>query len=229
MSQPPAELIKLVEALRSGVDFGALRPPPTGGGKPSAVLIVFAPVPTTEDPSAIGLVLIERSAQLRNHAGQVAFPGGRVDPDDADHIATALREAHEEVGVDPAQVQVLAELPPVYIWRTGFVVTPVLAWWPDPGPVSPIDAGEVAQAALVPVAALVSPANRFTVQHPSGLVGPGFAVSGGTPADEGVAGGGGLFVWGFTALVLDTLLQAAGWALPWDESVVRPLPQQASS
>jgi 8-oxo-dGTP pyrophosphatase MutT (NUDIX family) len=206
--QPPAELTRLVKNLRTGAAFDGLRPPPTGGGRPSAVLIVFAPVPSGE---GLGLLLIERSAQLRNHAGQVAFPGGSVDPEDADHIATALREAQEEVGVDPAEVLVLAELPPVYIWRTGFVVTPVLAWWPRPGPVAPVDVGEVARTALVPLATLVDPANRFTVRHPSGLMGPGFAAEG-------------LFVWGFTALVLDTLLQAAGWSVPWDERTVRDLP-----
>jgi hypothetical protein len=63
----------------------------------------------------------------------------------------------------------------------------------------------------VPIAELVDPANRFSVPHPSGLVGPGFQA-------------GGLFIWGFTAILLSGLLELGGWARPWDASVIRPLP-----
>jgi hypothetical protein len=148
---------------------------------------------------------------MRTHAGQVAFPGGSLDPTDESLAAAALREANEEVGLDPQSVRVVADLPAIFIPVSGFVVTPVLAWWERPHEVRPVDTNEVAAVALVPIAELVDPANRFMVQHPSGWVGPGFSASG-------------LFVWGFTAGLLDRLLEFGGWAQPWDASVRRPLP-----
>ncbi|MEO6703304.1 MAG: coenzyme A pyrophosphatase, partial [Jatrophihabitantaceae bacterium] len=73
-----------------------------------------------------------------------------------------------------------------------------------------VDTAEVAGVQRLPIAALTDPANRFTVLHPSGFTGPGFEVAG-------------LFVWGFTAGLLDRLLRLAGWELPWDRSVIRPV------
>jgi ADP-ribose pyrophosphatase YjhB (NUDIX family) len=157
------------------------------------------------------VLLIERAHTLRDHAGQPAFPGGSLDPDDADAVDAALREAEEEVGLDRSSVTVLANLPTVWIPVTGFVVTPVLGWWHSPSTVAPVDAGEVAAVVRVPVAELADPANRVLVRHPSGWIGPGFTV-------------GGLLVWGFTAGLVDTLLRLGGWEQPWDRSVVRELP-----
>lgn len=180
-------------------------PPEDGSGRPSAVLMALS-----EGPAVL---LIERAADMRKHAGQVAFPGGAIDPEDADEAAAALREANEEAGLDPASVQVVATLPAIFIPVTGFVVTPVLAWWRDPHPVSPVDPIEVARAVVVPIAELVDPANRFRVQHPSGWIGPGFEVAG-------------LFVWGFTAGLLDRLLELGGWSRPWDTARSKPLPER---
>lgn len=207
-SEAPGELTALVEKVRAGAfaELAALRPPPLGVGRPSAVLVSFA-----QTPDGLAVLLIERAADMRKHAGQVAFPGGAVDPEDADHIATALREAQEEVGLDPSGVAVLAELPALFIPPSGFLVTPVLAWLPEPQPVRVVDAAEVARVELVPIKTLVDPANRFVVRSPSGKVGPGFDVRG-------------MFVWGFTAGVLDRLLDLCGWAEPWDRSVIRALP-----
>jgi 8-oxo-dGTP pyrophosphatase MutT (NUDIX family) len=192
-----------------GSDLSRFLPPEDGSGRESAVLIAFA---DTGDGPAV--LLIERSSDLRKHAGQVAFPGGSLDPTDASLDAAALREANEEVGLDPASVRIVADLPPIFIPVSGFVVTPVLAWWHHPHPVRPVDRAEVARVALVPLTELVEPANRFRVTHPSGWTGPGFEV----PT------AGGLFVWGFTAGLLDRLLYFGGWERPWDESVLRPLP-----
>jgi 8-oxo-dGTP pyrophosphatase MutT (NUDIX family) len=183
-------------------------PPEDGSGRPSAVLMAFGE--TAGGPSVL---LIERAHDLRTHAGQVAFPGGAVDPDDADEAAAALREAEEEVGLDRASVEVLTTLPAIFIPVTGFVVTPVLAWWRRPHPVAPVDLGEVARAVVVPVAELTDPANRFRVVHPSGWIGPGFEVAG-------------LFVWGFTAGLLDRMLELGGWARPWDVERLLPLPER---
>jgi 8-oxo-dGTP pyrophosphatase MutT (NUDIX family) len=183
-------------------------PPPTGG-RASAVLMLFG-----DGPAGPEVLLIERASTMRSHAGQPAFPGGATDPEDNGPVATALREAAEEVGLDPASVTVLSPLPALWLPPSGFVVTPVLAWWHAPHPVEPRDAAEVAAVVRVPVAHLVEPANRMQVRHPSGYVGPAFDVAG-------------LLVWGFTAGLLDKVLAVAGWERPWDRSRLRPLPAEA--
>ncbi len=184
--------------------------PPDEGGRESAVLMLFG-----EGPAGPDVLLIERAHTLRDHAGQPAFPGGGLDPEDADAIDAALREAEEEVGLEPATVQVLANLPTLWIPVTGFIVTPVLAWWHTPMPVSPVDRGEVAAVVRVPVAELADPANRLRVRHPSGWTGPGFAVKD-------------LLVWGFTAGLIDTLLRLGGWERPWQPGEIRELPPRAA-
>src|SRR6185312_8067933 len=172
----------------------------------SAVLILFG-----EGPDGPDVLLIEKSAHLRRHAGQPAFPGGGSDPGDDYPVGTALREAEEEAGVDPAGVRVLATLPELFLGPSDNLVVPVVAWWDDPRDVTVGDPREVARVARVPLADLADPANRFRVGHPSGYVGPAFAV-----AD--------MLVWGFTAGLLDAILEAAGLAVPWDPDDVRPLP-----
>jgi len=179
-----------------------LRRPTAAGGRAAAVLILFG-----DGPSGPDLLLIERAAELRNHAGQPAFPGGAIDESDGGPVRAALREAAEETGLDPDGVRVLAVLPELYIWRSDFRVTPVLAWWRSPMPVTPGDPGEIAAVVRVPVADLASPANRMMIKYPSGHAGPAFLVAG-------------LVVWGFTAVVLDQLLRLGGWEQPWDSGTV---------
>jgi 8-oxo-dGTP pyrophosphatase MutT (NUDIX family) len=203
----PQWLVPLLTALDSA-DARALMPsaeqaPP--GARRSAVLVLFG-----EGLHGPDLLLIERSAHLRSHAGQPAFPGGGIDPDDDGPAGAALREAHEETGLDPAGVDVLRVLADLWVPPSANVVTPVLAWWREPSDVEP-DEHEVAAVARVPVADLVDPANRLQILHPSGFVGPAFEV-----AD--------MLVWGFTAGVLDRLLALAGWERPWDRSRVEELP-----
>lgn len=187
-------------------DFTALALP-DGGGRPSAVLVLLG----EQDGRGPDVLVLQRAASLRNHAGQPAFPGGAADPDDVDPAATALREAAEEVGLVADSVQVVATLPPLWIPVSGFVVTPVLAWWQSPHPVYPRDRAEVARVARLPVADLVDPAHRLRIRHPSGFVGPAFRVHG-------------MLVWGFTAGVLSALLEMAGWARPWSTDRVEDLP-----
>ena len=180
--------------------------PPDEGGRESAVLLLFG-----EGARGPDVLLIERAGTLRSHAGQPAFPGGALDPTDASPAAAALREAVEETGLDPYGVDVLGELPALWLPPSGFVVVPVLAWWREPSVVGPVDPAECAAVARIPIADLVDPANRLRLRHVSGFVGPAFEV-------------GGMLVWGFTAGLLDRLLELAGWAQPWDTARVRDLP-----
>jgi 8-oxo-dGTP pyrophosphatase MutT (NUDIX family) len=181
--------------------------PPDEGGRQSAVLILFGP----SDGGGEDVVLTERSHSMRSHAAQVSFPGGAVDPGDSGPVAAALREAQEEVGLDPAGVEVVAELPALYLPPSNFVVTPVLAWWAQPSPISVVDHLEVARVLRAPLSELTDPARRFTVSHPSGFVGPAFDVDG-------------LLVWGFTAGLLSKVIELAGLERPWDPGERRDLP-----
>jgi 8-oxo-dGTP pyrophosphatase MutT (NUDIX family) len=201
-------LLSRVGALRTE-DFTTLRAP-AGQGRPSAVLVLLA-----DGDDGPDVLVLQRAATMRNHAGQPAFPGGGTDPQDADAVATALREANEEVGLDPAGVEVLARLPELYIPVSSFVVTPVLAWWRHPHPVHPRQPAEVAHVARLPISELVDPANRIRVRHRSGWIGPAFQVRG-------------LLVWGFTAGVIATLLDIGGWARPWEPGRLVELPEAAA-
>jgi 8-oxo-dGTP pyrophosphatase MutT (NUDIX family) len=104
------------------------------------------------------VLLTERAGHLTNHAGQIAFPGGKADLEDVDSIATALREAQEEVGLDPSFVHVLGTLPD-YVTGSAFVVTPVIALVRAGFTLTP-DANEVADVFEVPLAFLMNPANH---------------------------------------------------------------------
>jgi 8-oxo-dGTP pyrophosphatase MutT (NUDIX family) len=180
-------------------------------GRRAAVLMLFA-----EQTGEHEVLLLRRADSLDSHPGQVAFPGGAAEPGDKGPVQTALREATEEVGVRPEGVTPLALFPPLPVPVSGFVVTPVLAYWHQPCEVAPVDSAETARVAKVGVSALADPANRFRVRHSSGYVGPAFAVSG-------------LFVWGFTAGVLSGLLHLAGWEQPWDATDVRDLDSAAQA
>lgn len=196
----PAWLRPLVAAV-DGHALPGLLHSLTGPAPPNArrgsVLMLFG-----EGPSGPDLLLTGRAPTMRSHAGQPAFPGGSNDPGE-DAVAAALREGHEETGLDPASVLPVALLPELFLPPSDFLVRPVLAYWREPGHVEPVDPAETAIVARVPVQDLVDPANRGRVRHPSGFVGPAFQV-----AD--------LLVWGFTAGLVDAMISLGGWAVPWE-------------
>jgi 8-oxo-dGTP pyrophosphatase MutT (NUDIX family) len=204
-------LLSRVE-LSEAADFTRL-PTPESAGRASAVLVLLGEEGPDSGPDVL---MLQRADTLRNHAGQPAFPGGACDPGDVDVAATALREAAEEVGLDPTSVEVVADLPTLWIPVSDFLVTPVLGWWRSPHPVRPIDPAEVARVERLPVSELVDPANRLRVRHPSGWIGPAFRVRG-------------MLVWGFTAGVLSTLLEMGGWSVPWRMDRVEGLPGSGSA
>jgi 8-oxo-dGTP pyrophosphatase MutT (NUDIX family) len=120
---------------------------------PAAVL-----VPVINHPGGPTLMFTQRTAHLHDHAGQISFPGGRVDMGDADRIATALRETEEETGLSRARVQIIGRLPD-YDIPTGFRVTPVVGWIEPPLELKP-DTFEVADVFEVPLAFFLDPANH---------------------------------------------------------------------
>lgn len=189
-----------------GVEQVRLFPHAGQEGRKAAVLMLFG-----DGEHGPDVLIIERAAALRDHAGQPAFPGGAIDPDDDGPIAAALREAKEETGVRAHDVEVLGELPEIWLPPSRFFVTPVLAWWHSPGAVAAIDVGEVATVQRVPVSHLTNPTHRVSARHSTGWVGPAFVV------DH-------MLVWGFTAGLLDRVLDLTGWAQPWDSARIVDLP-----
>lgn len=182
--------------------------------RPAAVLMLFGvldDIPAESGrpiaPADLDVLLLERAHTLDDHPGQVAFPGGSVDPEDDSVVAAALREAVEETGLDAGGVQVLGVIPELGLIRSNFRVTPVLAWWASPSPVRVVDYGESAQVFRVPVRDLLDPDNRVTAtitRFGRTFKSPAFTVNG-------------VVVWGFTGMVLSGLFDELGWTVPWDE------------
>ncbi|MFJ6679993.1 NUDIX hydrolase [Microbacterium sp. NPDC091382] len=228
-----AQLEQLVDSIARGVvhpGFDALRAlPAVPGARAAAVLILFGvldDVPADRDHSAaavsrdLDVLLLSRAETLRSHPGQVAFPGGRMDDEDADAIAASLREAREETGLDVAGVDVLGVLEPIPLEYSRHLVTPVLAWWRRPSAVRVVDEAESADVFRAPVADLLDPAHRgvTVVRTDRGeFRGPAFLL----PTARGER-----LVWGFTAMILDGLFSRLGWTEPWDRERVLPLPRQ---
>jgi 8-oxo-dGTP pyrophosphatase MutT (NUDIX family) len=206
----PAEVLALATAANAAAKLA-------GAPRDAAVLALFSgPEYTLLDggvPNDADLLLTVRASSLRHHAGQAAFPGGATDPGDAGPVDTALREAQEETGVDTTRLRPLATLEKTFIPPSGFHVVPVLAYSPDPGPVSVMDPAETAIVARVPLRAFVNPENRLMVYRNTlarRFAGPAFLLNE-------------MLVWGFTGQVISALLDCAGWAQPWNTDDVREL------
>lgn len=181
--------------------------PPDARPRRGAVLMLFG-----EGPAGRDLLLTERAHDMRSHPGRSpspAVPSTRARPP-----STALREAREETDLDPAGVEIFGQLPELWLPPSDFAVTPVLAWWHTPAPVTVVDPAEVNAILREPIDELLDPAHRISVRHPSGYVGPGFTI--GEDKD--------LILWGFTAGIISRLFDFVGWTRPWDESRTRDLP-----
>ncbi|MGP6175537.1 NUDIX hydrolase [Corynebacterium sp. A21] len=169
----------------------------------AAVLMLFSGTETSvELPNDAAVLLTHRSPRMRSHSGQIAFPGGQMDTTDINAVDCALREAWEETGLDRHSLTPVAELDEVHIRASGYPVHPILGHWHSPsrvGVVSPQEADEVFQ---VPIFDLIDPANRLMV-HWGDWRGPAFHVND-------------YIVWGFTGMLLSSVLHHAGWEEPWD-------------
>lgn len=175
----------------------------------SAVLLLLAGTGTGD----ASLLLEERAHTMRSQPAQFALPGGRVEPTDADEVATALRETREETGLDPALVRVVGSFAPIPMpWRN-FQVRPVVGWMPARPTLGCVEPQEVASLVWAPLTgprSLSDPAVRRT------------GMLDGVPAGTAFDLPGDAFVWGFTAMILDALLGELGIEVPGDGTPPAP-------
>jgi len=157
-------------------------------------------------PKELDVLLTQRSMVLRNHPGQVSFPGGGIESQDTGAVECAVRETYEETGVDPTGIIPLGHLPALPLSVSNFSVTPVIGWWQRPHDM--VTTAEATRVFRVPVGDLVDPKLRVTAVATDRSAKQRF----GTPAFTV----GGTLVWGFTAMILDRVLELLGWAEPWD-------------
>jgi 8-oxo-dGTP pyrophosphatase MutT (NUDIX family) len=216
----PGWLTPVVEAASTITvhELTRFMPPEGTDARRGAVLMVFADRhddPTAPDDLAHRgeLLLTERAHHMRSHPGQVSFPGGSLDEGETPREA-ALREAYEEIGLVPAEIEVFGELPELWLPPSNFAVTPILGYWRERGEVRVESPDEVHAIHHVSIAELLDPEHRINVRHPSGWTGPGFLIG----ADKDV------ILWGFTAGIIARLFDFLGWSDDWDRARVRDLP-----
>lgn len=167
----------------------------TAGGRTEAAVLL----PLHGWPDAPGLIFTERRADLRRHAGEISFPGGRRDEDDADLIATALREAEEEIGIPPASVEICGALPPAATFVTGYRIHPYVGLVADP-----------AELDLTPNPTEVETVLAFSLEGLRAGYEMRRLVRRGVPIHTPTYEVDGHMIWGATARILGDLLARLG-------------------
>ncbi|HXO79656.1 MAG TPA: CoA pyrophosphatase [Mycobacterium sp.] len=183
----PGRLVRLVTALSTAPpgELNTNDPVATHiADRQAAVLVLLSD--TTDGPE---VVLLQRSSMLRDHPGEIAFPGGSREPTDRNPAATALREGAEEIGLDPSSVDALLTLPRRHIGVSGFDVTGVVAHWRQPGPVYPVNPAETHRVLAVALRDLDNP-DRWYQYQCNDWSGPATFLDGGAR------------LWGYTAEIL---------------------------
>jgi 8-oxo-dGTP pyrophosphatase MutT (NUDIX family) len=189
-SADPAEAAAFREAIRGDHDLNPGLTPSSTALRPAAVL-----VPLVDHPAGMSVLLTQRTAHLSAHAGQISFPGGRIEEEDADPVAAALRESEEEVGLARDRVSVVGRLD-TYVTGTGFEITPIVGILTPPLELS-IDPFEVAEAFEVPLSFILDRRNHQRVERQSGPHRRSFFI---LPYD-------GRNIWGATAGILVNLAE----------------------
>ena len=208
-AQAPAWIAPLVDHTRTDqrrLDqiLGVGSPPRRKIGRHSAVLMLLTGDREAKTlPADAGIVITHRSPTMHSHAGQMAFPGGRIDPTDVNAVDCALREAWEETGLDRRTVTPLTQVGARRVRSSLHPVHPVVAYWERPMRLYPASLEETDDVYVAPIAQLAEPANRIMVrwQH---FRGPAFRSNG-------------YLIWGFTGALLSAALRAGNWDEPWDE------------
>jgi 8-oxo-dGTP pyrophosphatase MutT (NUDIX family) len=160
-SADPAEVAAFRHAMRGDHDLNPGVTPPSTALTPAAVL-----VPLIDHPHGMSVLLTQRTAHLTAHAGQISFPGGRIEDADPDAVAAALRETEEEVGLPPDRVSVIGRLD-TYVTGTGFEIAPIVGLVDPPVPIS-IDPFEVAEAFEVPLSIILDRRNHQRIEREVG-------------------------------------------------------------
>lgn len=210
------EPIREGAALIEGHHLTRFLPPEDSESRKGAVLMLLAEPEgeSIDDVRDAEVLLTERNHFMRSHPGQVSFPGGAIDPGETPHQA-ALREAEEETGLDPVCVDVIGDLPELWLPPSNFAVTPVIGWWRQRGHVHIASPDEVHALHLPRVSELLDPTHRVSVRHPSGFFGPGFMIG---PERD-------VILWGFTGGIVARFLDFLGLTQPWDEDKTIDLPE----
>lgn len=176
------------------------RPAPAPGDRLAAVVALLV------GPEAPAVVFTERAAGMSRHAGEVALPGGLQDPEDASLEFTALREVHEEVGIDPSLLRVLGALPPTHTFVSGILVTPFVATLDALPPLTISDA-EIARVLTAPVRRLAEVEAERELHREAGQVWTGWWYE----LEDAT-------VWGATGFMVHALLELLREEAPWTVS-----------
>lgn len=153
---------RLTPAERAGFMIDELEGQRPDARKAAVLICLF------ERDAETHVVFIRRAATLRAHSGEIAFPGGSVDVVDTSPVLTALREAEEEIGLDPSRVEALGVLPPVFTVVSNFLITPVVAYLPQGPGMLRLQASEVDELLVFPLRGLVNPAIYHTEEWTRG-------------------------------------------------------------